>query len=542
MLEILFPLMGGIGLFLVGMMLLTDGLVAMAGGTLKRALVRFTGTPTKAFVSGTLVTALVQSSSATTVTLIGFVSAGLITFSQTIGVLIGASLGNTATGWIVSGLGLRLNLGFFTLPLVGIGALLKLLGRGNWADLGLCLVGFGMMFVGLSTLQDGMRGLATVFNLADLPASGYGARFAAMLVGLALTAVLQSSTAAIATTLTALHTHTISFDQAAALVVGAAIGTTLTGVLVAVGGSVYAKRTALAYVLFNLAAGLIAILLLPVFIQLIAALGTHAGLRPGAMSLAAFHTLFIALGVALFLPLTHRYARLVERLLPDLDHDMSDRLDDSLLSIPAVALEAAQRALEQITGRLLDAYAELLSGTLPPDHAARLAKTGIALDRTFDFVSRIQLDVDDEAGCEQRIAQLHAIDHLLRLRSRLYNLEQAHIDFADPAYDWALEISRGMLGMARQGISEQDLAGCMQQLEHDAEALAGLSRKSRHQWLQQTATRNHQAADALRTTDAFRWLERTGNHIWRACHYLALGRAPGNHAPGQDAAAPMETD
>lgn len=95
MLDIFFPFAGGIGLFLVGMMLLSDGLVAFAGGTVGRALVRFTGTPSKAFVSGTLVTALVQSSTATTVTLIGFVSAGLITFSQAIGVVIGASLGNT---------------------------------------------------------------------------------------------------------------------------------------------------------------------------------------------------------------------------------------------------------------------------------------------------------------------------------------------------------------------------------------------------------------------------------------------------------------
>jgi len=157
MLDIFFPFAGGIGLFLVGMMLLSDGLVAFAGGTLGRALVRFTGTPSKAFVSGTLVTALVQSSTATTVTLIGFVSAGLITFSQAIGVVIGASLGNTATGWIVAELGLKVNLGFYTLPLIGIGAMLKLLVPGRGAALGMSLAGFGLMFLGLNTLQDGSR-------------------------------------------------------------------------------------------------------------------------------------------------------------------------------------------------------------------------------------------------------------------------------------------------------------------------------------------------------------------------------------------------
>ncbi|MEZ5435071.1 MAG: Na/Pi symporter [Pseudomonadales bacterium] len=140
-------MIGGMGLFLIGMKLLSDGLVAFAGENLRRALTHFTGTPCRAFISGALITALVQSSTATTVTLIGFVSAGLITFTQAIGVVIGASLGNTATGWVVAGLGLKINLGFYTLPLIGIGALLKLLGRRRWAELGLALAGFGMLFL-----------------------------------------------------------------------------------------------------------------------------------------------------------------------------------------------------------------------------------------------------------------------------------------------------------------------------------------------------------------------------------------------------------
>ena len=280
--EVIFPFIGGLGLFLVGMMLLSDGLVGFAGGALRRALVRFTGTPAKAFASGTLMTALVQSSTATTVTLIGFVSAGLITFAQAIGVVIGASLGNTATGWIVAGLGLKVNLGFYTLPLIGLGALLKLLTRGRGASLGLAMAGLGMLFLGLNTLQDGMRGLSDMFSLASLPSGGLWSHFLVMLIGLAMTAVLQSSTAAIATTLTALHTGAINFDQAAAVVVGASIGTTLTGALVTIGATVYAKRTALAHILFNLVAGVIAIVLLPVFLRVIDWLNDVAGMTPGA--------------------------------------------------------------------------------------------------------------------------------------------------------------------------------------------------------------------------------------------------------------------
>jgi phosphate:Na+ symporter len=127
MTVMIFKLLGGIGLFLLGMVLLTDGLKAFAGDALRRALVRFTGTPFKAFGSGALVTLMVQSSSATTVTVIGFVSAGLLTFPQAVGVVFGASLGTTGTGWIVSVLGLKVILGFYALPLVGIGAFMKLL-------------------------------------------------------------------------------------------------------------------------------------------------------------------------------------------------------------------------------------------------------------------------------------------------------------------------------------------------------------------------------------------------------------------------------
>lgn len=524
--EILFPFMGGLGLFLIGMLLLSNGLVAFGGEALKKALAQFTGTPTKAFVSGTLATAVVQSSSATTVTLIGFVSAGLITFSQAIGVLIGASLGNTASGWIVAVLGLKVNLGFYTLPLIGIGALLKLITRGRLAELGLAMAGFGLMFVGLTTLQEGMRGLAGVFNLAQLPSGGLGAGSLTMLFGLALTAVLQSSTAAIATTLTALHTQTINFDQAAALVVGASIGTTLTGVLVTIGGTIHAKRTALAYVLFNAAAGLIAMALLPLLLWVIAWLRLHAGLDAGATSLAAFHTLFIALGVLLFLPLAPRFAALVERLLPEQGEPAMQRLDDSLLSIPAVALEASQRALELTTQRLLDVYGDMLRGALAPLPLSRLQDIGHALDMAYGFVSRIELLPNDTVATNQRIAQLHAIDHLLRFRTRLEDLTHAGIDLTTPGYHWALDYSQRILALAEQGLAEQSLAAQLPEMELSAVGLTVLSRQMRHELLQRAVTEPVAAADVLARADAFRWLERTGHHIWRIGHYLSQGRAP----------------
>lgn len=525
--EIIFPFTGGLGLFLIGMMLLSQGLVAFGGGAMKRALARFTGTPTKAFLSGTLATMAVQSSTATTVTLIGFVSAGLITFSQAIGVLIGASLGNTATGWIIASLGLKVSLGFYTLPMIGIGALFKLLARGGLRDLGMAMAGFGMLFLGLDTLRDGMQGLSQAFDLAALPAGGFLALVAAMLIGLALTAVLQSSTAAIATTLTALHTQAINFEQAAALVVGAAIGTTLTGALVAIGGTIYAKRTALAYVLFNAVAGVLAIVLLPVFLRVIGWLGSQAGLGAGATSLAAFHTLFIAVGVVLFLPFVQPFARLVERLMPETGDPGTQRLDDSLLSIPAVALEASQRALEEVTLRLLAVYEAMLSAPHVPAHAMQLRQVEPVLDGAYDFVSRIQVQSGDTVNGAQRIAQLHAIDHLLRLRTRLYDLAAADADLTTPEYAWALENTREILQRARQGLLEGNLQEQLEELQRHAEQLSTRSRAGRYALLKATNPDPGAAVHTLRQTDIFRAIDRIGSHIWRMSLYLSQGRLTG---------------
>jgi len=527
-LDILFPFAGGLGLFLIGMMLLTDGLMAFGGRAIKRALARFTGTPTKAFVSGALATAVAQSSTATTVTLIGFVSAGLISFPQAIGVLVGASLGNTATGWIVASLGLKVDLGFYTLPLIGLGALLRLLVPGRIAGLGLAMAGFGMMFAGLGALQDGMRGLASVFDLAALPVGGLRDRLTTMVIGLVLTAALQSSTAAIAATLAALHTQVINFDQAAALVVGAAIGTTLTGALVAIAGTLYAKRTALAYILFNAVAGLIAIAMLPVFLAAIEWLETRAGLDAGAMSLAAFHTLFIAVGVVLVLPFAQPFARIVERLLPARGETHTQRLDASMLSIPPVALEASERALEGIASQLLALYRQMLSAADSAGVSDRLAQADEALEAVYGFVSRIELPAGDAASSAERVAQLHAIDHLLRLRTRLGDLATAGVDLSEPAYGWALPNTRRIIDLAQQGLADRDLGRFLPQIEREAQALGDLSRARRHEALAGALPSAQGPAQALTRTDAFRWLERIGGHVSRVCHYLSEGR------PGKD--------
>ena len=525
MLDVLFPLIGGVGLFLIGMMLLSKGLVAFAGQSLRNALVRFTGTPWRAFSSGTALTAMMQSSTATTVTLIGFVSAGLIPFAQAIGVVIGASLGNTAAGWVVSGLALKVNLSFYTLPLVGIGALFQLLGRGRLADFGLAIAGFGILFLGLRTLQQSMVEGADLFNLAALPVGGLDAHLLIMLLGLLLSTLLQSSAAAIATTLTAFDAGAINVEQGAAVVIGAAIGTTLTSALITIGATTAAKRTALAYILFNLVTGLIAIVLMPAFLFAVNQSVALLGFQPSAVILAAFHTFFILVGALLFLPFTPAFARLVERLLPEKESFKMQHLDDSLLGMPDIALAASQRSLEQIARVLFQIQQELLLReplTVKRDFFNHMQQS---LESLFSFISRNQVDVTDERLSEQRIAQLHAVDHLLRLNTRALSAFEHQETLDSGALELAAEYSLPQIEQALNYHEHTADDNWVAQIGAHAQQISALTTDSRRELLKHP-DRVSTTANIMAKTETLRWLERSSHHVWRVCNYLVLGRDP----------------
>jgi len=533
MIDIFIQLSGGIGLFLVGMILLTEGLKTFAGHALQQALARFTGTPTRAFTLGALVTAAVQSSSATTVTLIGFVSAGLITFPQAVGVVIGASLGTTGTGWIISVLGLKISLGLYALPILGIGALMRLLCHGRYAAAGLALAGFGLIFVGIETMQNGMQSFTTVFDLTKVPPAGVLGYLAAVVIGLLMTVVMQSSSAAVATILTALHTHVVSFELAAVAVIGAAIGTTVTGALAAIGGSVPAKRTALAHVLFNLATGLIAILLLPLFLWLIAVAQRHLGLDPGAVSLAAFHTIFIGLGVVIFLPFVLPFSQRIERLLPDRGPRFTHHLDNSLLQVPPVAMEATRRVLIDILAEVSDALlARLRDRHASPPEGLRSEMVN-ALARLRDFFARIPAASEGESHSGIRVAQMHAMDHLGRLSSRLKIPSSIPVYDEESALRPAIKHTIQVLETVRQALNDNAPDEYLRDIEENALALSELRQSARRAMLQASALGTSSPVETAAALDALRWLERTAHHAWRACHYVTMADPSSSSSSGQ---------
>ncbi len=522
MTVLVFQLLGGIGLFLLGMVLLTDGIKSYAGDALKAGLMRFTGTPLKAFGSGALVTAMVQSSSATTVTVIGFVSAGLLTFPQAIGVVFGASLGTTGTSWIVSVLGLKVSLGFYALPLVGVGAFIRLLGRGRWRPLGLALGGFGLIFIGIETLQTAMSGLSGVFDLASLPSEGFLAHLLAMLIGILLTVIMQSSSAAVATALTALHAGAINFEQAASVVIGAAIGTTVTGALAAIGGTTPAKRTACAHILFNLATGLIAVLLLPLFLSGILWAQDNLGLERGAISLAAFHTAFIGLGVLLFLPFVDQFARWIERILPDRSEPtLLHHLDKSLLHTPPVALEASRRAMTEVAAEIFLLASEAIRQK--PETAAyeRKEQAALKLAAIQEFFEKIPSGSDEQPISESRVAQVHAIDHLTRMHSHLFPPSGNRELLQHPRIRDAAARACHLLDLAAQGFSGEVEGEWWHQVQEEASNLTEVRRFERPALLNETSVGGWHTAKALELLDVIRWLDRLGYHTWRISNYLA---------------------
>ncbi len=521
-------IIGGIGLFLLGMILMTEGLKSLAGDALRGILERFVRGPCSGLFWGTGITALVQSSSATTLMTIGFVSAGLLTFSQSIGVILGANLGTTSTGWIVSTVGLKFSMSAVALPLIGIGALLRLVGGARLAQAGIALAGFGLIFVGIDTLQAGMAGLAERIDPAGFPGMTLLGIPALIVIGAVMTIVMQSSSAAVATTLAALYTGAISIEQAAVLVIGQNIGTTVKALLASIGASVPARRTAATHILFNLVTGLIALLLLPLFLRLMYLVAEYAEGDPGAVSLAAFHTAFNIVGVLVFLPMIGPVSKLVIRLVPERKPELVRHLDSSVSGIPSVAIEAVRRATLNIAAATIRALRSRLQGRPVQGPTGRkLHEVELAIREVQHFLGRISTESASAKQFERQLASVHAADHLRRLADacrgpfdpavleanpELSRIHGALLDTLDTTLKW-IEAEE----------AHPELVPELEALSRDS---AEVRKRERARLLESAAAGSGRAARSVAELEALLWLDRLTYHVWRTAYHLQ--RTPGD--------------
>ena len=353
--------LGGLGVFLFGLRVMSTGLQKLAGSRLRAVLNTFTRNRVTGILSGFLITCSVQSSSATTVLVVSFANAGLIGLAQAIGLVMGANIGTTLTGWMVSLLGFKVKIEAFALPVIGLGFPLSLMGGQRARQVSEVMVGFGLLFLGLKFLKDGVpdiqsnpEALAWLQRLAD---HGFASVLLFVLVGTVLTIVVQSSSASTTITLAMAAKGWIGYDEAAAMVLGENIGTTITASLAALGANRTAKRVARSHTMFNLIGVLWILPIMPWFLSIIDAIVPGTPLTdPLAtpMHLAAFHTAFNVLNTLLLVWFVKHIERAVYWLVPLRDAETEGThlrfLQSGLLGTPELAGVEARRGLQIMLG------------------------------------------------------------------------------------------------------------------------------------------------------------------------------------------------
>ncbi len=334
-------IIGGLGLFIYGMQQMSHGLQATAGDRLKGIMESLTESRVKAILVGALTTAIIQSSSVTTTILVGFVNAGILSFVQAVGVIMGANIGTTITAQLIA-----LKIDKLALPAIGIGfGIYFLAKRTRTKNIGLILLGFGMLFLGLNIMKETVKFLRTspwltetLLSLSDHPIYG-------VLAGIIVTVSVQSSSASIGLLLSLAAGGLLSIDAAIPILLGDNIGTCITALLASIGTNTSAKRTAMAHVLFNVIGTVIVLLLLPLYKKIILLTATDI-----SHQIANAHTLFNVLNTLLFFPFVHYLILAVEKIVKKGDDDEEKRtnLDERLLVTPVLAQEQVKNEIDYI--------------------------------------------------------------------------------------------------------------------------------------------------------------------------------------------------
>ena len=357
----IFSLVGSLALFLFGMKTMSEGLEKFAGDRLRSILAAMTKNRVMGVLTGILITALIQSSSATTVMVVSFVNAGLMTLGQSIGVIMGANIGTTVTAWIISAVGFKVNIAAFAIPLLTIGMPLIFSNKGNRKSIGEFVFGFSFLFMGLAFLQEA----ATAMNIGDMVASmlshvpqdSFLTILLFVIVGALVTMIVQASAATMAITLMlfGMNIPGFGFEQAAALAMGQNIGTTITAFMASLTANTQARRAALAHMFFNVF-GVVAFLI--VFYPACDAVSWFVDSIMGGgndlFKLSAFHTAFNIINTLLLIGFVRQIEMLVCRVLPMKAQEEDYRLrfiSGGLLSTAELSIMEAQKEIHHFAER-----------------------------------------------------------------------------------------------------------------------------------------------------------------------------------------------
>jgi len=448
MIGTFFSILGSLGMFLFGMKVMSEALQKLSGDRLRAMMRTMTSNRFLGVATGTAVTTLVQSSSASTVMMVSFVNAGLLTLTESIGLIMGANLGTTTTFWIISFFGYKFSVASLALPLMGIALPLLFSRKSQLKDTGEFLIGFGLLFLGLSFLKDSVPDIKSNPEVLEFITGFTGMGIWSVLIfcafGVVLTIIVQSSSVAGAITITMAAKGWIDYPSACAIILGENIGTTITANLAALTGNTTAKRAAAAHFFFNIIGVVWAVALFGLFTRLIDGLLPSDSADPDhlPMHLAAFHSMFNVVNTALLIGFVPQLARLVERLIKEKPASASDHVSYDSGFIPRTGelnLAEAERDVErmgEITRELLTGFTDLFENP-PADPEGRVKElkelekesdrralattqyllqctSGRVSDQTMERVTgmlRVIAELEDICDCGYRLVSLAARRH-----------------------------------------------------------------------------------------------------------------------------------
>lgn len=420
--SIVFGLAGGLALFLYGMFLLSGGLQKIAGDRLKRAMELFTKSPLRGMATGTVFTAIIQSSSITTVTLLGLINAGLVSLEQSVGVILGADIGTTITAQLVA-----IKVGIYALPITAIGFLLSILAKEKRLRyVGEAIMGFGILFLGMNFMSGGVEPLRTSPFFMDMLVNFGKTPLLGIFAGAIFTAIIQSSSATSGLVIAMGMQGLLSLEAAIALMLGANIGTCATALLASIGASLSAKRAAFIHLLFKVFGVMLILIPLPFFVRLAAATSDSL-----PRQIANAHTMF-NVGIAfIFLPLGFVVVKLVQKLIPGevIEVERGTKfIDKKLMGTPTVAVSQANNEVIRMAEIVLEMLRES-SRVLFKDEEKLIevvSKKEDAIDELHDILDEYLTELSERPLSHQdtqRVAGLmHAVTDIERVGDHVNNI------------------------------------------------------------------------------------------------------------------------
>ncbi len=557
--KIASQVVGGLGVFLLGMKYMSEGLQAVSGERLRKMISVATNNRVMGVIVGLLVTCLVQSSSVTTVMVVGFVNSGIMTLMQSIGVIFGANIGTTITGWI-----LVLEIGKHGLPMLGIAAFFFLFSKTDRLRyIGMTVMGIGMVFFGLELMKNGFKPLRSheEFNawFHAFQATTHLGIIKCAAVGCILTMIVQSSSATLGITIGLAATGVIEFQTAAALVMGENIGTTITAWLASLGTTAAAKRAAYAHVLFNVLGTCWFIILFPLAIKWVAGLiAWKTGLNPLEISIetmdeskfgqaitagiALVHTSFNVANVILFLPFAGLLGKLVTKLVPDKETKEIAHLtylDVRMLDTPSLSIVQSQQQLnfmgESVTAMLEKLHICLESERIDPEISRKLFHREEILDNVqkeiFVFLShlvagQVPQDITKEAHKQMRMADEYETlsDYAASVLKGVKKLEEMGLPLDGPAREKLLALNDRVLTYitrVNKHVKEQNKRDLLTWANSEGSAITAQMKEFRRQHLERLQNEEVSPFFSLAFTDILNYYRRMKDHALNIAEVVA---------------------